>query len=112
MQPDRAAKRDSHDDASHATVHVHETRERLPIRQSTPAGSNASSPEKEVDKCCCKGMECNNRPFRPGRHVAPEVAMMLKDAKPLDLVVKWNRWKKLAKLRRWDVRSALRLAWP
>jgi hypothetical protein len=53
---------------------------------------------------------CNNRPFRPGRHVALEVA--LKDAKPLDLLVKWNRWKKLAKLRRWDVRSALCLAWP
>jgi hypothetical protein len=41
--------------------------------------------KKEVDKCCCN--ECNNPPFRPSRHVALEVAMMLKDAKRLDLVV-------------------------
>ena len=34
MQADRAAKGESHDDASHATVHAHETRERSPIRQS------------------------------------------------------------------------------
>jgi len=27
------------------------------------------------------------RPFKPGRHVAPKVAMMGKDAKQLDLVV-------------------------
>src|SRR4030095_15731123 len=42
MQPDRTTKRENRDGASNATKHAHETRERLPIRQSTPAGSNAS----------------------------------------------------------------------
>jgi len=37
MQPDRAAKRENRDGASYATKHSHETRERLPIRQSTPS---------------------------------------------------------------------------
>jgi hypothetical protein len=34
MQSDRAAKREDRDGASNATKHAHETRERLPLRQS------------------------------------------------------------------------------
>jgi hypothetical protein len=39
MQADRGAKREDRDRTSNATKHAHETRDRLPIRQSTSVGS-------------------------------------------------------------------------
>jgi len=40
MQTDRATKRENRDGANYATKHAPETREPLPIRQSTAPGSN------------------------------------------------------------------------
>ena len=59
MQPDGAAKGENREGAGNATKHAHETRERLPMRQTIQAGSRKSG-QTSLECGCQFDRECNS----------------------------------------------------